>query len=65
MALQERILCIPNAQNIPKAVKQRLYVKVKTLSPLVPSAKNDEKKTENKKVAQTEIVVPAEEPAKK
>jgi len=44
MTLQERILCIPNAQNMPKAVKQRLCVKVKTLAPLVPSAKIDEKK---------------------
>jgi len=44
MALQERLLCIPNAQNMPKAAKYRFCVKVKTLALLVPSAKIDEKK---------------------
>ena len=43
LCLQLRCFCIPNAQNMPKAVKQRLCVKVKTLAPLVLSAKIDEK----------------------
>jgi len=44
MTLQGQLLCIPNAQNMPKAAKYRLCTKLKTLTARLPSAKIDEKK---------------------